>query len=157
MKTSVNFRTILVVVVMMVAGVISASAKDSEDCFFDKKRNESGQLISKTKYEFVQKGLAQAVYKYEYSYDEMNRLEKEEFYKWNESEKKWQIASCLNHIYSDYDNRVELEYMTWNLNANKFNETSEKAVYWYDNSGNILSYFMSKENINTFDEFTLAN
>ncbi|MDR1369777.1 MAG: hypothetical protein LBJ72_06585 [Dysgonamonadaceae bacterium] len=34
---------------------------------------------------------------------------------------------------------------------------SEKAVYWYDDSGNVLSYFMSKKNINIFEEFTLAN
>jgi len=157
MKTQVNFRTILVVMVMLVTGVVSANAHDSRECFFDKKRNESGQLISKTKYEFVQKGLAQAVYRYEYSYDEMNRLSKEELYGWNESGKKWQIVSCLNHTYSDYDNRVELEYMTWDVKANKFNEITEKAVYWYDNSGNVLSYFMSKKNIDTFEEFTLAN
>ncbi len=157
MKTMEIRKAFFVAVVMMVAGVFSASAQNSKEFFFDKKMNDFGKMDSKTKYEFVQKGLAQAVYKYEYAYDQKNRLTKEEFYRWNEYNEEWKLASCLNYVYNDNENRVELEYMTWNMVTNKYNEVSEKAIYWYDHSGNILSYFMSKENINTFEEFTLAN
>ncbi len=157
MKTSVIRKAFFVAMVMMVAGLFSASAQNSREFFFDKKMNDSGKMESKTKYEFVEKGLAQAVYKYEYMYDETNRLIKTEFYKWNETEKEWQLKSCINHIYNELENCVKLEYAIWNKKAKKYNEVSERASYWLDNEGNILSYFMTKENINTFGKFTLAN
>ncbi len=157
MKTTRNFKTFFVTMVIVMTGIVSVSAQNSSEYFFDKKRNDSGQMISKTKYEFVAKGLAQAVYKSEYKYDEMNRLVKEELYGWNETKEQWQIVSCVNRIYSDKDNRMEMEYQTWNPKTKTYNEVSDKATYWYDNTGNILSYFMSKKNINTFEEFTFAN
>jgi VanZ family protein len=40
---------------------------------------------------------------------------------------------------------------------NKYKEVSEKAVYCYDFSGNIVYHNMSKKNINIFEQFILTN
>lgn len=65
--------------------------------------------------------------KYNYTYDEQQRLVKKEALKWNFYSEKWEKSYCLNYVYdaSDYS----IEYALWNRSESDYADVVAKQTY----------------------------
>ena len=154
MKTTA-IKSAFIAIIAIASSIFSVSAQDYSNYFFDRK-TENGQVVSSTRYELGYSGLFEKTHLYEYSYDELGNLAKKETFKWNSRKSEWIPEYCIEHSYSVIDNSINTEYSAWNKKENKFNPVSEKATYWMDDLGNIVSCGFSKAIDKTYEETTMV-
>ena len=142
MKTTA-IKIAFVAIIITVSSIFSVSAQGSDNFFFDRKE-VNGQLISKTKYEMSYSGIFEKTYLYEYSYNDLGYVTKETVSKWNSKKSEWEPDRMIQHLYNMTDNTVTLEYAKWNKKEKKYDDAAEKMVYKVDESGNIISWSITK-------------
>ena len=89
--------------------------------------------------------------KYNFTYDDNNRVVKKEALKWSEIKDDWVNSFCLTFIYND-DSMIT-EYSKWNVRSNKYDESTEMVVYKM-NANLFTSYNYYKRNLRN-EEWTL--
>ena len=82
--------------------------------------------------------------KYNFTYDDSNRIVKKEALKWNEIKDDWVNSFCLKFTYND--DAVITEYSKWNVRANEYDESTEMVVYKM-NANLFTSYNYYKRNL----------
>lgn len=65
--------------------------------------------------------------KYNYTYDEQQRLVKKEALKWNLYSEKWENSYCLDYIYDA--SGYSIEYALWNRVASDYTDVVAKQTY----------------------------
>ena len=65
--------------------------------------------------------------KYNFTYDDNNRVVKKEAIKWSERDGDWVNSFCLEFTYND-DSMIT-EYAKWNVSADEYDESAEMIVY----------------------------
>lgn len=65
--------------------------------------------------------------KYNYTYDEQQRLVKKEALKWNLYSEKWEKSYCLNYIYDA--SGYSIEYVLWNRSTSDYADVVAKQTY----------------------------
>ena len=106
-----NATVILSAVMAMATSVASVSnfAYNSEI--------NNGKVESQTVYEVQNQQYLQPHLKYNYTYDEQNRLIQKEVLKWNKQAQKYGT------------DETAVEYASWNAKTNAYSNIKEKAVY----------------------------
>ena len=85
-------------------------------------------VVSKVVYKKINDGKHLSHHlKYNYTYDEQERLVKKEVLKWNSIYEKWEHSHCLNYVYDMFG--VSLEYALWGNEEVGYNKTIAKQVY----------------------------
>ena len=134
-----NATVILSAVMAMATSVASVSnfAYNSEI--------NNGKVESQTVYEVQNQQYLQPHLKYNYTYDEQNRLIQKEVLKWNESTQSFEKHHSLNFFYTD---DVTVEYALWNEQSNAYTDIKQKAVYRQTDSSVLryLSYEWDEKN-----------
>ena len=116
-----NATVILSAVMAMATSVASVSnfAYNSEI--------NNGKVESQNVYEVQNQKYLQPHLKYNYTYDEQNRLIQKEVLKWNKQAQKYDKDRCLTITYGTDETAVE--YASWNAKTNAYSNIKEKAVY----------------------------
>jgi hypothetical protein len=84
--------------------------------------------------------------KYNFTYDEQNRLTGKETLRWNAEEGQWVNESMMNYTYNAEGYSVELAY--WNKNVKLYSDAREKCEYTLVDN-NIMEVATYKWNITT--------
>ncbi|NDV82098.1 DUF3836 domain-containing protein [Bacteroides sp. 51] len=85
--------------------------------------------------------------KYNFNFDEQNRPSEKEVLKWDEEKQTWEKAFRLTYQYNLLEYSIKLAF--WDSKANAYKDTSEKAVYSFNNIQNYASYESYKLNEQT--------
>jgi len=81
--------------------------------------------------------------KYNFIYDEQNRVTQKAAFKWNSHRKEWIPDHILSYIYEN--DQVEISLAPWSKRRNSYLPAKEKMVYTATNEG-ITSYVCYKRN-----------
>nr|WP_291580746.1 DUF3836 domain-containing protein [Bacteroides sp.] len=129
---SMNATVILSAVMVMATSVASVSnfAYNSEI--------NNGKVESQTVYEVQDQKYLQPHLKYNYTYDEQNRLIQKEVLKWNKQTLKYEKDRCLTITYAVDETAVE--YASWNTGTNAYSTIKEKAIYRENEMGIAENY-----------------
>ena len=65
--------------------------------------------------------------KYNYTYDDQQRLVKKEALKWDLYSEKWEKSYCLNYEYNDFG--YSIEYALWNKSQSDYADVVAKQTY----------------------------
>lgn len=97
-----------------------------------------GKVESQTVHEVQNQKYLQPHLKYNYTYDEQNRLIQKEVLKWNKQVQKYDKDRCLTITYDTDETAVE--YAFWNAGTNAYSNIKEKAVYRGNETGMAENY-----------------
>ena len=85
-------------------------------------------VVSKVVYKKIKDGKHLSHHlKYNYTYDEQERLVKKEVLKWNSAYERWEHSHCLNYVYDMFG--FSLEYALWDEESVDYNKIVAKQVY----------------------------
>lgn len=85
--------------------------------------------------------------KYNFTFDEQERLSEKETLKWNGVKQSWEKVSRLTYQYDHSEYNIKLS--VWDSKANAYKDTSEKTVYSFSNMQSYASYESYKLNEQT--------
>lgn len=114
------------------------NTEDSEDVVTATvvyKKSESGKYLSRH-------------LKYNYTYDEQQRLVKKEAFKWNTYSEEWEKSHCLNYAYNA--SGYSIEYALWDKSESDYVNVVAKQTYdeHTDGSVAVASYKWNKSDKN---------
>ena len=141
MKTT-TMRMISTVILGILVSTLSIVS--AQDFFFDKKW-EDDKLISKVKYEMGFSGLYEKAYLYEYTYDDLGEFMMEDVYKWNHKKLDWTPYYRIVRNVDVVNNKISMEYITWNEKKKEYNEPKEVMIYQLNEEENEFSYLSIKK------------
>ena len=141
MKTTVFFRMI-VLVVMTITGVVNAELKAQDTNFVTNEIKEGDLVTSKVIYRMD--GSLYRHMKYDFSYDDQNRMIAKEAFKWDGSHDKWTPYFKITYLYAN--NEITMEYARWNESRRAYIDSVEKTVYELNEQNMPVAYMNYKWN-----------
>lgn len=141
MKTTVFFRMI-VLVVMTITGVVNAELKAQDTNFVTNEVKEGDLVTSKVIYRMD--GSLYRHMKYDFSYDDQNRMTVKEAFKWDGSHDKWTPYFKITYLYDN--NEITMEYARWNESRRAYIDSVEKTVYELNEQNMPVAYMNYKWN-----------
>lgn len=124
MKTTVFFR-MMVLVAMAVTGIANAELKAQDINFVTNEVKEGDLITSKVIYRMD--GALYRHLKYDFSYDDQNRMTAKEAFKWDGAADKWIPYFKITYFYAN--NEITMEYARWNERRKAYIDSVEKSVY----------------------------
>lgn len=124
MKTTVFFR-MMVLAAIIVAGIASAELKAQNTNFVTNEVKEGDLVTSKVIYRMD--GALYRHMKYDFSYDDQNRMTTKEAFKWDGGADKWVPYFKITYLYAN--NEITMEYARWNERRKDYLDSVEKSVY----------------------------
>ena len=92
--------------------------------------------------------------KYNYTYDEQQRLVKKEVLKWNAISEGWEPSHCLNYVYDQFG--FTLTYALWNNEETDYTKNIAKQIY-NDSMGGAMTITSYKWNKSECDWSVQSN
>lgn len=142
MKTRVLFR-MMVLVAMVIAGVANAELKAQEGSNFVTNEEKTGELVT-SKVIYRMDGALYRHMKYDFSYDDQNRMIAKEAFKWNNAREEWMPYFKISYVYNG--NQITMEYARWNARHNAYDASVEKSVYEMNDANMPVAYLNYKWN-----------
>ena len=103
MKAKVSLKTVIVSALLLVCG-LNASADNKSNLIYNSEE-VNGMKVAETVYKMDGNTLANYM-KYNYKYDDQNRMTESEALKWNSTKNTWGKDMCIRYAYqgktSDY-------------------------------------------------------
>ena len=140
MKTTVLFR-IMVLVVIIIAGAMSAEMKAQNSTFVTNEEVVNNQVVSKVIYKLD--GYLYNHMKYNFTYDAENRVSSKEVLKWDASKKAWMPYYKINYSYAGSE--MTLAYSHWNKNHKSYDNVSEESIYQVDQDNVAVAFISSNK------------
>ena len=141
MKTTVFFRMI-VLVAMTIAGVVNTELKAQDTNFVTNEVKEGDLVTSKIIYRMD--GSLYRHMKYDFSYDDQNRMTAKEAFKCDSSHDKWTPYFKITYLYAN--NEITMEYARWNESRRAYIDSVEKTVYELNEQNMPVAYMNYKWN-----------
>ncbi|NDV57691.1 DUF3836 domain-containing protein [Bacteroides sp. 519] len=140
---------------IVAATILSATTSVSNNYVYNVK-NTNEAVTEQTVYKVDESGkyLTNHI-KYDYSYDNENRLNTKTTLRWNDVNQKWENSSQL--IYTYNESNCIVEYARWNKNTNSFSEVTEKVVYACNKLQEVTGYQSFKINEKTNEWHLVMN
>lgn len=116
--------------IITVAAILCASlnAFDNGSEYVYNTESSANGVTSKVVYKKSENGKYLSHHlKYNYTYDEQQRLVKKEALRWNLYSEKWENSHCLNYIYDA--SGYSIEYALWNRAESGYTEVVSKQTY----------------------------
>lgn len=141
MKTTVFFR-MMVLVAMVVTGIAGAELKAQDSEFVTNEITDGDLVTSKVIYRMD--GALYRHMKYDFSYDDQERMIAKEAFKWNGGTDKWVPYFKITYLYAD--NEIIMEYARWNERHRAYIDSVEKSVYELNEDNMPVAYINYKWN-----------
>ena len=151
MKTTVLFKAVAVIA-LMVAGVMNSDVK-AQSQFVTNEVMNGEQVASKTIFKKDGAYLYRHI-KYDYTYDNNNRLTGKTAYKWNGLKEAWDPYFKLTYQYSEKE--ITSYYARWNADRRAY-DASEKSVYELNDANIPVAYNTYKRGSNEKSDWTLVS
>jgi len=158
MKKSI-FKIVSFVFVIFLMNTLVSKAQNQP--FFDTKWNESGKVVSKTKYAMGDYGFVEPQWEVKYSYDENGDFLKKEYWMWNKkynfnkktgrwdvdfSEVNWTPQYCYVQKKDVINNFVISELLIWNKKEKRYNNPIESMTFQLKDANHFSYLAFSKDN-----------
>ena len=103
---------------------LSASAYNENNLIYNSEE-ENGMMVGQTVYK-TDGNLLSNYMKYNYKYDDQNRMTESEAMKWNSDLNKWEKDICIHYLYQGKS--LTTEYYKWNKKKGKYVLVPEMTV-----------------------------
>ena len=124
MKAKVFLKMFVVSAVLLVAS-IATSARSNDGQLIYNPVEENGMTIGQTVYKMDGSTLANYM-KYNYKYDDQNRMTESEALKWNSTKNTWGNDMCIRYAYQG--KTVTTTYYKWNSKKGEYILVPEMTV-----------------------------
>ncbi len=127
MKTIASVKTTLLSALFLACG-LSASAEKGKDLIYNSEE-VNGLKVAETVYKADGNTLSNYM-KYNYTYDEQNRMTKSEALKWDSEQNKWVKDICIRHTYNGQ--KVTTTYYKWDEKKGEYILSPEMTATMVD-------------------------
>lgn len=123
MKAKVSLKTVIVSALLLVCG-LNASADNKSNLIYNSEE-VNGMKVAETVYKMDGNTLANYM-KYNYKYDDQNRMTESEALKWNSTKNTWGKDMCIRYAYQG--KRMTTTYYKWNNKKGEYILVPEMTV-----------------------------
>ena len=123
MKAKVSLKTVIVSALLLVCG-LNASADNKSNLIYNSEE-VNGMKVAETVYKMDGNTLANYM-KYNYKYDDQNRMTESEALKWNSTKNTWGKDMCIRYAYQV--KTMTTTYYKWNNKKGEYILVPEMTV-----------------------------
>ena len=123
MKAKVSLKTVIVSALLLVCG-LNASADNKSNLIYNSEE-VNGMKVAETVYKMDGNTLANYM-KYNYKYDDQNRMTESEALKWNSTKNTWGKDMCIRYAYQGKTRTTT--YYKWNNKKGEYILVPEMTV-----------------------------
>lgn len=123
MKAKVSLKTVIVSALLLVCG-LNASADNKSNLIYNSEE-VNGMKVAETVYKMDGNTLANYM-KYNYKYDDQNRMTESEALKWNSTKNTWGKDMCIRYTYQG--KTMTTTYYKWNSKKGEYMLVPEMTV-----------------------------
>lgn len=123
MKAKVSLKTVILSALLLVCG-LNASADNKSNLIYNSEE-VNGVMVGQTVYKMEGSALANYM-KYNYTYDNQNRMTESEALKWNSTKNAWDNDMCIRYAYQGKS--VITTYYKWNKKQGEYVLVPEMTV-----------------------------
>lgn len=123
MKAKVSLKTVIVSALLLVCG-LNASADNKSNLIYNSEE-VNGMKVAETVYKMDGNTLANYM-KYNYKYDDQNRMTESEALKWNSTKNTWGKDMCIRYAYQS--KTMTTTYYKWNNKKGEYILVPEMTV-----------------------------
>ena len=123
MKAKVSLKTVIVSALLLVCG-LNASADNKSNLIYNSEE-VNGMKVAETVYKMDGNTLANYM-KYNYKYDDQNRMTESEALKWNSTKNTWGKDMCIRYAYQG--KTMTTTYHKWNNKKSEYILVPEMTV-----------------------------
>ena len=123
MKAKVSLKTVIVSALLLVCG-LNASADNKSNLIYNSEE-VNGVMVGQTVYKAEGNTLANYM-KYNYKYDDQNRMTESETLKWNANKNTWVNDLCIRYTYQG--KTLTTTYYKWNNKKGEYVLVPEMTV-----------------------------
>mgnify|MGYP000778554021 FL=1 len=123
MKAKVSLKTVIVSALLLVCG-LNASADNKSNLIYNSEE-VNGMKVAETVYKMDGNTLANYM-KYNYKYDDQNRMTESEALKWNSTKNTWGKDMCIRYAYQG--KTMTPTYYKWNNKKGEYILVPEMTV-----------------------------
>ena len=123
MKAKVSLKTVIVSALLLVCG-LNASADNKSNLIYNSEE-VNGMKVAETVYKMDGNTLANYM-KYNYKYDDQNRMTESEALKWNSTKNTWGKDMCIRYAYQGKP--MTTTYYKWNNKKGEYILVPEMTV-----------------------------
>lgn len=123
MKAKVSLKTVIVSALLLVCG-LNASADNKSNLIYNSEE-VNGMKVAETVYKMDGNTLANYM-KYNYKYDDQNRMTESEALKWNSTKNTWGKDMCIRYAYQG--KTMTTMYYKWNNKKSEYILVPEMTV-----------------------------
>lgn len=123
MKAKVSLKTVIFSALLLVCG-LNASADNKSNLIYNSEE-VNGMKVAETVYKMDGNTLANYM-KYNYKYDDQNRMTESEALKWNSTKNTWGNDMCIRYAYQG--KMVTTTYYKWNSKKGEYILVPEMTV-----------------------------
>ena len=123
MKAKVFFKSCILSSLLLMGGTNLFA--NSENNLIYNSEEENGMMVGQTVYK-TDGNLLSNYMKYNYKYDDQNRMTESEAMKWNSDLNKWEKDICIHYLYQGKS--LTTEYYKWNKKKGKYVLVPEMTV-----------------------------
>ena len=123
MKAKVSLKTVIVSALLLVCG-LNASADNKSNLIYNSEE-VNGMKVAETVYKMDGNTLANYM-KYNYKYDDQNRMTESEALKWNSTKNTWGKDMCIRYVYQG--KTMTTTYYKWNNKKGEYILVPEMTV-----------------------------
>ena len=123
MKAKVSLKTVIVSALLLVCG-LNASADNKSNLIYNSEE-VNGMKVAETVYKMDGNTLANYM-KYNYKYDDQNRMTESEALKWNSTKNTWGKDMCIRYAYQG--KTMATAYCKWNNKKGEYILVPEMTV-----------------------------
>lgn len=124
MKTKVSLKSAVLAVALLVSS-IAVSARSYDGNLIYNSQEKDGVMVGQTVFKMDNGTLANYM-KYNYKYDDSQRMTESEAMKWNSNKNAWENDLRITYLYSG--KTVTTNYFKWNSKSNSYVLAPEMTV-----------------------------
>lgn len=128
MKTTSLFKAVAFVA-MIIVSVMNSEVKAQENNFITNEEVKNEMVVAKTIFKQDGNRLYRHL-RYEYNYDDQNRLTGKEASKWDGSKEEWKPYFKMTYQYGS--DEITMSYARWNELHKAYDKDIQKSVYELD-------------------------
>lgn len=140
MKAKGLFRAVVLVAIFIVSGT-NSFMKAQEKNFVTNEEVVNNIVKSRTVYR-LSEGTLYHHMKYDFTYDDQNRMTSREAFKWDAQNNSWSPFFMITYTYSEKE--MAVQYARWNQKSKSYDLAMEKSVYELNKENIPVAYYNYK-------------
>lgn len=137
MKTLSFIKTLALAAAFIIGSTLDNNACAQSDKFITNQEMENGLTVAKTIFKQDGNYLHRHM-RYEFAYDEQNRLIEKQASKWNGATDEWEPYFRISYRYTDAE--IIMNYARWNQSHQAYDKECSESVYELDENNLPVAY-----------------